>query len=224
MSGGPRQNRVDPFGRLIAAAARGTLMGNRGCLHDARGHIRRSHRGTRWIFCRLEFKGRRRELMQPGRYTELFFLDEATAFAAGHRPCWECMRERANEFRDSWAVANRGAVEGELTAARLDEALHSERVGPSGAKTTFEASARRASRRSDRRSARLRRRRPPSPPPVARIVSGRGGRTDTGPGPASGRRAVVEVLTPRSTVRTFAGGFRPQLAGAERLRRAGPSA
>ena len=139
MPGGPRQNRVDPFGRLIAAAARGALMGNRGCLHDARGHIRRSHRGTRWIFCRLEFKGRRRELMQPGRYTELFFLDEATAFAAGHRPCWECMRERANQFRDSWAVANRGAVEGELTAARLDEALHSERVGPSGAKTTFEA-------------------------------------------------------------------------------------
>ena len=223
MSGGPRQNRVDPFGRLIAAAARGTLMGNRGCLHDARGHIRRSHRGTRWIFCRLEFKGRRRELMQPGRYTELFFLDEATAFAAGHRPCWECMRERANQFRDSWAVANPGAVEGELTAARLDEALHSERVGPSGAKTTFEA-----------RLAEL--------PDGVIVVPPASGDGDPRPhllwrdrlwpwrpdGYGTGSRVrttmLVEVLTPRSTVRTFAGGLRPQLAGAERLRRAGPSA
>jgi hypothetical protein len=80
----PRQNRVTPFGELIATAARGTLMGNRGCLHDASGRIVRHHVGKRWIHCVLQFKGRRRPVMTPGRYTELFFLDEATALAAVH--------------------------------------------------------------------------------------------------------------------------------------------
>ena len=222
MSGGPRRNRVDPFGRLIAVPARGTLMGNRGCLHDARGRIRRFHRGTRWIFCRLEFKGRTRELMQPGRYTELFFLDEATAFAAGHRPCWKCMRERANEFRGRWAAANRGAVEAEPTAAGLDEALHRERIGPGGRKTTFEA-----------RLAEL--------PDGAVVVPPSAGErgplphllwadrlwpwSPDGYGTGSGvPAAAVEVLTPASTVRTFGSGFRPKVALAERLRRARPSA
>ena len=95
----PHQNRVDPFGRLVADPVRGAWFGNRGCLHDDEGQIRRFHSGRRWIYCRLEFKGRQRELLQPGRYTELFFLDEATAFAAGHRPCAECLRDRFNEFR-----------------------------------------------------------------------------------------------------------------------------
>ena len=84
----PLQNRVTPLGELVADSARGLLYGNRGCLHDETGRIRRRYNGKRWIGCRLEFRGwRRGPLLQPGRFTELFFLDEATAFAAGHRPC-----------------------------------------------------------------------------------------------------------------------------------------
>ena len=88
-----RQNRVTPLGDLIADPARGLVYGNRGCLHDDEGELRRRYAGRRWIACRLRFKDRRRRVMQPGRYTELFFLDEATALAAGHRPCAGCRRE-----------------------------------------------------------------------------------------------------------------------------------
>jgi hypothetical protein len=86
----PRQNRVTPFGDIIATPDRGTLMGNRGVLHDGEGRIRRMWQVKRWIVCVLEFRSRKRTVMTPGRYTELFFLDEATALAAGHRPCAEC--------------------------------------------------------------------------------------------------------------------------------------
>ena len=86
----PLQNRVTPLGELVATETRGLVYGNRGCLHDDQGEIRRRWQVKRWIACRLEFRGRRRApLLQPGRYTELFFLDEATAYAAGHRPCAE---------------------------------------------------------------------------------------------------------------------------------------
>ena len=77
-------------------------MGNRGVLHDDESRIRRKWHGKRWIVCVLEFRGRKRKVMTPGRYTELFFLDEATALAAGHRPCAECRRERFNAFRCAW--------------------------------------------------------------------------------------------------------------------------
>jgi hypothetical protein len=118
----PLQNRVTPLGDLIADPARGTVYGNRGCLHDAHGVIRRRFQVKRWIACRLEFKGRRRaQLLQPGRYTELFFLDEATAFAAGHRPCAECRREDYNRFMQ---------IVGETRAGAIDERLHAERLGP----------------------------------------------------------------------------------------------
>src|SRR4051794_17425396 len=102
----PLQNRVTPLGELIAVSERGLLYGNRGCLHDGEGRIRRSFDGTRWIACVLEFKGRRRTpLLQPGRYTELFFLDEATAFAAGHRPCAECRRDDYRRVPGIWGAA-----------------------------------------------------------------------------------------------------------------------
>jgi hypothetical protein len=100
-----RKNRVNPEGRLVAVAARGTLMGNRGCLHDDAGNIVRQSARDAWVTCLLSFKGRQRQLMQPGHYTELFFLDEATALAAGHRPCSECRRERYVEYQDAWARA-----------------------------------------------------------------------------------------------------------------------
>lgn len=87
-------NRVTPLSELVADPGRGLVFGNRGCLHDAQGRIVRLAATRRWIACRPEFRGRHRgALMQPGRYTELFFLDEATAFAAGHRPCAQCRRE-----------------------------------------------------------------------------------------------------------------------------------
>ena len=99
------QNRVDPWSRIVAAPARGTLMGNRGVLHDPSGAIVRNASTVRWISCELEFKDRQRPILQPGRYTELFFLDEATALAAGHRPCFECRRADVNSFRSAWMAA-----------------------------------------------------------------------------------------------------------------------
>jgi hypothetical protein len=116
------QNRVTPLGELVAEPARGLVYGNRGCLHDANGRIRRPFAVERWIACRLEFRGRRRSpLLQPGRYTELFFLDEATAFAAGHRPCAECRRPDYDRFR---------GLCGGSPAAELDARLHAERIDP----------------------------------------------------------------------------------------------
>ena len=82
----PFQNRVNPFGMIVTDPARGTRMGNRGCLHDAGEHPLRQYQGRRWIMCVLDFKGRTRAPMPAGKYTSLFFLDEATALAAGHRP------------------------------------------------------------------------------------------------------------------------------------------
>ena len=128
----PLQNRVTPFGELIATPARGTLMGNRGCLHDDRRQIRRSFAVKRWIVCVLEFKGRHRTVMTPGQYTELFFLDEATALAAGHRPCAECQRGRYDLFRRHWIGRGR-ALPG---ADAMDEVLHGERIDDRRAKRT----------------------------------------------------------------------------------------
>jgi hypothetical protein len=123
----PLQNRVTPLGDLVAEPGRGLVYGNRGCLHDDRGRIRRRYAGRRWIACRLRFRGWHREpLLQPGRFTELFFLDEATAFAAGHRPCALCRREDYDRFGEIW----RSLHPGEVGADAIDGRLHSERVEP----------------------------------------------------------------------------------------------
>jgi len=128
----PKQNRVTPFSTLVATPARGTLMGNRGCLHDDHQEIRCAFRGQRWIICLLEFKGRKRPIMTPGRWTELFFLDEATALAAGHRPCAECQRDRFNHFREIWAKANPETANAARPAATaIDAVLHQERMAAS---------------------------------------------------------------------------------------------
>ena len=107
---------------------RGLVYGNRGCLHDDQGRIRRRWATKRWIACRLEFRGWHREaLMQPGKFTELFFLDEATAFAAGHRPCALCRREDYLRFGEIWAEIHPGQV----GADAIDAQLHEERLaGP----------------------------------------------------------------------------------------------
>jgi hypothetical protein len=128
------QNRVTPLGDLIADSARGLVYGNRGCLHDPQGHIRRRFAVKRWIACRLEFRDRRRSpLQQPGRYTELFFLDEVTALAAGHRPCAECRREDYDRLVAIWRDLHPGqagadAIDAQLHAERLDPASHERRL------------------------------------------------------------------------------------------------
>lgn len=126
----PLRNRVTPFGSIVADPARGAWMGNRGCLHDDRKTLTRRRWTTKaWLICRLSFKDRRRAVMTPGRYTELFFLDEATALAAGHRPCWECRRPDHVRFRALFAQAS-GRAAGDLRAADLDAVLHAERTLP----------------------------------------------------------------------------------------------
>lgn len=135
----PLQNRVTPEGDIIADAARGLMMGNRGGpLHDASKALgRRRWVSKQWICCRLDFNGRHRQVMAPGRYTELFFLDEATALAAGHRPCFECRRQDFLWFATLWArVAGRS---GRASAPEMDAVLQSERVGGDGTKVTYGA-------------------------------------------------------------------------------------
>src|ERR1700722_9405922 len=123
----PLQNRVLPTGEIIVDPARGLMMGNRGCLHGQGRELGVSHwRSKAWICCVLDWKGVRRDPMPPGRWTALFFLDEATALAAGHRPCGYCRRADYAWFTESW----RGAAGGDAGAhpGEMDARLHAERV------------------------------------------------------------------------------------------------
>ena len=197
----PRQNRVTPRGDVIVTPARGTLTGNRGCLHDPAGRICRPYQVARWIVCLLEFRGRHRTVMTPGRYTELFFLDEATALAAGHRPCAECQRERFNLFRTHWTGANPELAGSPSPAAPvLDAALHRERLTASRQKRTYAETLSRL-------------------PSGAFVVLGDAPHLvygehllpwyPEGYGPPITRPAAaqVAVLTPRSTVRALRHGY-----------------
>ena len=134
----PLENRVGPFGNIFRTSARGTMMGNRGgALHNSNREIVRAYKSRRWITCVLEFRGRHRTVMSEGRYTELFFLDEAVAFAAGHRPCAECRRERYNAFRNAWRGRHR---QPDLPMAdQMDLELHGARIDK-GQKVTYNAS------------------------------------------------------------------------------------
>ena len=134
------QNRVAPTGEIVKSSERGTLMGNRGgAMHNAHKELVSVSKTKRWITCRLEFKGRKRELMSEGLYTELFFLDEATAFAAGHRPCAECRRERFNEFKTKWLEVNSDLLDGKYTGiGDIDKVMHVERIDKQK-KVTFKA-------------------------------------------------------------------------------------
>jgi hypothetical protein len=133
------RNRVTPFGEILALPGRGSLMGNRGILHDAQRNIVRDSHVRRWIACRLEFRGRHRRIMTPGSYTELFFLDEAAAFAAGHRPCAECRHADFVRLQDAWRHVLPALTP---SADALDARLHAERrVGP-WIKRTYSADVR----------------------------------------------------------------------------------
>lgn len=205
----PRQNRVDPFGRLIAVPARGAWTGNRGCLHNGRGSIVRRWTTRSWITCRLSFKERRRAIMTPNRWTELFFLDEATAFSAGHRPCGECRREDYLHFKAAWV---RGNPQYDLTVGtpieKIDLILQRERVSepPASTKVMFTADI--------------------DILPDGVFIVGPDGETPwlvwgehllrwspDGYGDAVARPELssVNVLTPRSMVAAFDGGYRPQV-------------
>jgi hypothetical protein len=195
----PHRNRVTPEGEIVAVPDRGLFLGNRGVLHDERQELRRAWQVRRWITCRLEWKGRRRELLQPRRYTELFFLDEATALAAGHRPCAECRYRDYRRFRGLWMTAHGGAA---LGADDLDRVLHSERLTPGRRKRVHEEA-------------------------LADLPDGTMIREDGVPwlvwrdtllawtpgGYAASRprrgRAPVTVLTPRSTVAVLRAGYDP---------------
>lgn len=204
------QNRVTPFGELFAVPERGSWMGNRGgCFHtDARMLSRRRWASKRWIVCVLSFRGRQRSVMAPGRYTELFFLDEATALAAGHRPCRECRYADHERFKAAWLRGNKAL--GLSTGASIDEVdavLHRERVAPDGTKVTFEATL---GEIPDGVFVVL----PGAPEEALLVADGRlwrwspGGYEDAGALP--GRAKKVLVLTPRSTVRAIAAGYAPE--------------
>lgn len=132
----PRANRMTPFGKREAVSARGQLMGNRGDLHDRHGAISRDWKVKRWIACRLTHpRGILATFDTPGRYTPLFFADEPTALAAGHRPCAECRREDYEAYREGWRLA----FGTRPSADEVDLALHAARMSAGGEKITFTA-------------------------------------------------------------------------------------
>ncbi len=123
------QNRVAPTGEIVAVPERGLFMGNRGVLHDADKKLGRRRWALRaWLICRLDFKGRHRAVMTPRRYTELFFLDEASAIAAGHRPCYECRRSDFQAWQTAWQTAQ--GLSALPRAPEMDACLHAERIVP----------------------------------------------------------------------------------------------
>jgi hypothetical protein len=205
--GRPLQNRVTPSGDLIATAARGTLMGNRGRLHEpCRRIVRRVAGGYRaWVTCRLKFRGRHRTVMAPNRYTELFFLDEATALAAGHRPCGECRRADYRRFKAAWLLANRErGLPADARIGAIDWELHRDRLDSDGRPRSYVAEL------------------GSLPDGVFVVLPEEAGpllvwRCTLAPWSPAGYRAVraapnrerVRVLTPRSTTATIAGGYEP---------------
>ncbi|RYH12334.1 hypothetical protein [Tropicimonas sp. IMCC6043] len=198
----PLQNRVLPTGEIVSLPARGRFMGNRGCLHDASQRLGVARwRHPHWICCAIAFRGRQQTIMAPNRYTQLFFLDEAVALAAGHRPCAECRRDAYAAFRDAWEAAygSRPKAEG------IDRVLHAARVRrdrsqirieadlatlPDGAFVLLEAGAALLWDGALLRFA----------------PEGYGARRPRGPD----RR--VTVLTPRPTLAVLTAGYRPEVA------------
>jgi hypothetical protein len=195
----PLQNRVTPTGEIVADPSRGLMMGNRGCLHGQGRTLGVSRwRSKLWICCLLDFKGVQRDPMPPGRWTALFFLDEATALAVGHRPCGYCRRADHLAFAEAWRAARR--LPRPPSAAEMDTALHRERTDRSRRKLTY-------------------------PAPAAELPDGAMIWAGGGPGLLIGGRVRpwsfhgygapadpagrAEVLTPPSIVAAIAAGYRP---------------
>jgi hypothetical protein len=135
----PLQNRINPFGQIIATSERGAWTGNRGIIHNDRKEIVKNYALKPWITCALEYKGMHRIVMTPKRWTELFFLDEATAFAAGHRPCGYCRHADFKRFKSLWLQCN-GAqynFSEKTKMSVIDEIIHQERLDENGEKRTY---------------------------------------------------------------------------------------
>ena len=201
---GPLQNRVTPTGEIVAVAARGTLMGNRGCLHRPDRTLGTARwRSKLWICCVLDWRGRTRDPMPPGRWTALFFLDEATALAAGHRPCGYCRRLAYLAYAEAWRAA-RGLAK-PLRAGEMDARLHAERVhSRSRRQRTHEAVA-----GSLPDGVMIRHEGVPGLLASGRVLPWS---SDGYLAPVPlGRDAKVEVLTPPSSVAAIAEGYRPTL-------------
>jgi hypothetical protein len=136
------QNRVTPFGDIIAVPDRGTLMGNRGILHNDNREIVRNRESRRdWMICTLTCKGPPQTLMKPGSYTQLFFLDEATALSAGHRPCFTCRRDAFIAFKSAWIAAGLAPADKKLSVTDIDPIMHRDRMDRAGRKVTYRALA-----------------------------------------------------------------------------------
>ena len=202
----PLQNRVNPLGEIMAEPHRGSMMGNRGgALHDA--HYRLQHRrwiSRQWICCLTAFSGRQRQIMAPNRYTELFFLDEATALAAGHRPCFECRRADAVRFARAWSEA--AGLGAPARAHEIDLQLHAERLLPDGSKRLHQIDV---NDLPDGTMILL------SGSPLPRLLLGDrllgwsfAGYQGSTPRPRSG---TVQAVTPPSTVRALKTGYMPAL-------------
>jgi hypothetical protein len=207
------QNRVSPFGAIERHPSRGLLTGNRGCLHDEQGRIVRDYQVQRWIICVLAFKGRQAELMRPGFYTHLFFLDEATALAAGHRPCAECQRERFLAFREHWAAANPTlAGSPRPLATTIDNALHQERIAGGRQRATLPRKVTYTAALSGLPDGAMVR--PPDAMTAHLVLGGHlrpwsfAGYKEPVTRPAD---ATVMVLTPRSIVAALVHGYQPLL-------------
>jgi len=197
----PLQNRVMPTGEIVADPGRGLMMGNRGCLHGRGRQLGVSRwRSPAWICCVLEWRGRQRDPMPPGRWTALFFLDEATALAAGHRPCAFCRRPDFLDFAGAWREAQR--LDRRPAARDMDAVLHRERVGRLRRQLTHRA--------------------PAGELPDGVMIRAGGGAglwlagrvwpwSFGGYAAPAGVSApgAVEVLTPPSTVAAIAAGYRP---------------
>jgi hypothetical protein len=198
----PLQNRVTPLGEIVAVPQRGMFTGNRGIIHDpaTRTLLKRRWSTRAWITCVCEFRGWRRDVMARRSWTELFFLDEATALAAGHRPCFFCRRDDANRFRAAWAAGN--AVPSPR-ATEMDDVLHGERLDgrvkrlhpltetmntlPDGAMVQVDGE-------------------------VFLIAGGKTLRWSFDGYQSAGRSmADVQLITPPSTVRALIAGYRPVL-------------
>lgn len=200
----PLQNRVLPDGSIVAVAARGTMMGNRGgAFHTSSQELLRKHwHSKQWICCVLDFKNRHRAVMQPHRYTELFFLDEATALSAGHRPCFECRRAAALDFAVRWNAVRR--LSERAIAGDMDRILHSERLEATGSKRTYRAGFDTLPDHTFVRNSGR----------IARISGARIQFWSFGGYRASEARPVgieVEVLTPPSIVAVLDAGYLPML-------------
>lgn len=132
-----RRNQVDPHGQLRAVSARGIFMGNRGCLHNNVPEVVSQWKNLPWITCTLSYTGPKRKLMTPNHYTELFFLDEPTSYAAGHRPCAQCRRSAYNQFKKVWASVF--PQQQDLSANAIDNLLHAARLNADDSQRTWHA-------------------------------------------------------------------------------------